>query len=71
MTTPEIAAELGWGRTAVQDSVRTIRKNGISKLNLTVAEKKVVRKAIKEEIAVLRKTQPRFKSADVSTEFRP
>jgi DNA-binding transcriptional regulator LsrR (DeoR family) len=70
MTTPEIATELGWGRTAVQDSVRTIRKNGISELNLTAAEKKVVRTAIKEEIAILRITQPRFKMSDISKEFR-
>ncbi len=69
MTTPEIATELGWGRTAVQDSVRTIRKNGLSRLNLTISEKKLVRAAIKAEIPEL-KIQPKFKLADLNNEFK-
>ncbi len=69
MTTPEIARELDWSRTVVTDSVRTIRKNGLSRLNLTNSEKKLVRTAIKEEIPALR-VQPKFKLADLSREFK-
>ena len=70
MTTSEIMRDLGWSRTVITDSVRTLRKVGLSRLNLNSAEKKQVRAAIKEEIAEFAKIQPRFKLSQVNAEFK-
>ena len=70
MTTSEIMRDLDWSRTVISDSVRTLRKVGLSRLNLNSAEKKQVRAAIKEEIAELAKIQPRFKLSQVNAEFK-
>jgi biotin operon repressor len=50
MTTPEIATQLGWSRTSVQESVRTIRKNGLSGLNLTNSEKNWFGRRLKRKL---------------------
>ena len=70
MTTSEIMRDLGWSRTVITDSVRTLRKVGLSRLNLNSTERKLVRAAIKEEIAELAKIQPRFKFSQVNAEFK-
>jgi len=50
MPLSKISNVFGMSRTTVQVSIRTMRKSGISKLNLTEEEKKMVESAIKEEI---------------------
>jgi len=49
LTAPEICRSMGKGRTAVLGSIRTLRKCGISGLNLTPEEKKVVLAQMKRE----------------------
>ena len=50
MTIPKISNAFGMSRSTIQVSIRTIRKCGVSKLNLTENEKKLIESAIKEEI---------------------
>ncbi|MGZ3782435.1 MAG: hypothetical protein ACXVCY_17445 [Pseudobdellovibrionaceae bacterium] len=45
----ELCEIFGLRRTAVNSSIRTIRKGGISQLNLTNEEKKIIQKAILSE----------------------
>ena len=70
MTTPEICRAVGKARSAVQVSLRTLRNCGISQLNLTESERKVIENAIHQEIAVFTRTQKNFKLSTVSEEFR-
>ncbi len=50
MTIPKICNAFSMSRSTIQVSIRTIRKSGISKLNLSEEEKKLIESAIKEEI---------------------
>ncbi len=50
MTIPRISCEFGMCRSTIQVSIRTIRKCGVSQLNLTELEKNQIEKEIKEEI---------------------
>ncbi len=50
MTIPKICNAFGMSRSTIQASIRTMRKSGISKLNLTEEEKKLIESAIREEI---------------------
>ena len=70
MTTDEICRVVGKRRSAVQESIRTIRNAGISQLNLTDLERIIVQEAIDQEIVEWTRSQPKFKLASVSPEFR-
>ena len=50
MTIPEISQKIHLSRSAVQVSIRTIRKAGISQLNLEDFEKIIIENEIKSEI---------------------
>jgi hypothetical protein len=49
MKTPELCRVFGKGRTAVRQGIRTLRKCGISKLNLTNDEKNLIERQMKRE----------------------
>jgi hypothetical protein len=49
MKTPELCRVFGKGRTAVRQGIRTLRKCGISELNLTTDEKKIIESQMKRE----------------------
>ena len=66
MSIPEICRVVGKARSVVQVSIRTIRNSGISELNLKDLEKKTIKAAINEEIALLMKQQPNFRPSDVN-----
>ena len=70
MTIPKICSALGWSRSVVQVSIRTMRNGGISQLNLEEFEKITVQNAINQEIEKLAKEQKNFKLSEVSDEFR-
>ena len=70
MTIPKICNALGWSRSTIQVSIRTLRNCGVSQLDLTDSEKIIVQNAINVEIENLAKEQKNFKLADVSAEFR-
>lgn len=50
MTIPEICQKISLGRSAVQVSIRTIRKAGISQMNLEEFEKIAIESEIKREV---------------------
>ncbi len=70
MTIPKICNALGWSRSVVQVSIRTLRNSGISKMNLEEFEKITIQNAINQEIEKLAKEQKNFKLSQVSDEFR-
>ena len=70
MTLPQICNAVDKERSTVQVSIRTIRNSGVSQLNLSDLEKKLVQTAINEEIEILLRQQPKFKLSNVSEEFR-
>jgi hypothetical protein len=70
MTIPKICNALGWSRSVVQVSIRTMRNSGISQLDLSESEKIIVQNAINAEIEKLAKEQKNFKLSQVSDEFR-
>jgi hypothetical protein len=49
MKTPDLCKVFGRRRTAVRQSIRTLRKCGISELNLTTDEKKLIKDQMKRE----------------------
>ncbi len=70
MTLPEICQEISLGRSAVQVSIRTIRKVGISQLNLTEFEKITVESEIKREVQKFTQEQKNFSLHEVHESFR-
>ena len=70
MTIPKICNALGWSRSVIQVSIRTLRNSGISQLDLTDPEKIMVQNAINAKIKKLAKDQKNFKLGDVWGEFR-
>jgi hypothetical protein len=70
MTIPKICNALGWSRSVVQVSIRTMRNSGISKMNLEEFEKITIQNAINLEIEKLAREQKNFKLSQVSNEFR-
>jgi hypothetical protein len=70
MIIPKICNALGWSRSVVQVSIRTMRNNGISKMNLEEFEKITIQNAINQEIEKLAREQKNFKPNQVSDEFR-
>jgi hypothetical protein len=46
---PELCQVFGLRRTAINRSLRTLRNSGLSELNLTDEERKVIQKQLKEE----------------------
>lgn len=50
MSIPKICNAFGMSRSTIQVSIRTMRKSGISKLNLKEEEKKLINSAINEEV---------------------
>ncbi len=70
MTIPKICNALGWSRSVVQVSIRTMRNSGISQLGLTDSEKIIVQNTINAEIEKLAREQKNFKLSQVSDEFR-
>jgi predicted DNA-binding protein YlxM (UPF0122 family) len=70
MTLPEICQEISLGRSAVQVSIRTIRKVGISQLNLTEFEKVTVESEIKREVQKFMQEQKNFSLHEVHESFR-
>ena len=70
MTIPKICNALGWSRSVVQVSIRTLRNCGISQLDLTDSEKIIAQNAIYAEIEKLAKEQTNFKLSEISSEFR-
>ena len=70
MTIPKICNALGWSRSVVQVSIRTLRNCGKSQLDLTNSEKIIVQNAINAEIEKLIKEQKNFKLSELSSEFR-
>ena len=47
--TPELCRVFGKCRTAIRQGIRTLRKCGISELNLTIEEKKLIESQMKRE----------------------
>ena len=70
MTIPKICNALGWSRSTVQVSIRTLRNCGVSQMNLTDFEKITVQNGINAEIEKLIKEQKNFKTSEVSWGFR-
>ncbi len=70
LTIPKICNALGWSRSAIQVSIRTMRNSGISKMNLEEFKKIIVQNAINQEIEKLIKEQKNFKLNLISYEFR-
>lgn len=70
MTIPKLCNALGWSRSTIQVSIRTLRNSGISRMNLEEFEKITIQNAINREIEHLAKEQKNFKLNLVSTEFR-
>ncbi len=61
MTIPKICNALGWSRSAVQVSIRTLRNCGVSQMNLTDSEKITIQNGINREIEKLVREQKNFK----------
>jgi len=70
MTIPKICNALGWSRSVIQVSIRTMRNSGISQLDLTDCEKIIIQNTINAEIEKLAKEQKNFKLSQVNYEFR-
>ena len=70
MTIPKICNALGWSRSVVQVSIRTLRNSGVSQMNLTDSEKITIENAINEEIEKLIREQKNFKPSEVNWGLR-
>lgn len=70
MTLSEICQEISLGRSAVQVSIRTIRKVGISQLNLSDFEKMTVESEIKRDVQKFMQEQKNFSLHEVHESFR-
>ena len=70
MTLPKICNKVGMARSAVQVSIRTIRNCGISELNLSGSEKKLIEIEVNTEIEKFAREQPNFRKARAAKDSR-
>ena len=70
MTLSKICQKVGMARSAVQVSTRTIRNCGISGLNLSDSEKKLIEIEMNREIEKLEREQPNFRKSKLARDSR-
>ena len=70
MTLSKICQKVGMARSAVQVSTRTIRNCGISGLNLSDSEKKLIEIEMNREIEKFEREQPNFRKSKAARDSR-
>jgi hypothetical protein len=61
MKTPELCGVFGKRRSAIRQSIRTLRNSGLSELNLTKVEKNIVESKIMDENRSYEKTRAKWR----------
>ena len=61
LKTPELCGVFGKRRSAIRQSIRTLRNSGLSELNLTKVEKNIVESKIMDENRSYEKTRAKWR----------